>query len=246
AAARVILANIKVAEAQEKIVRYNRGKMFIKHCIKDTDTDAERELSLRDVEPKKQYYLLDRIIQRTLETKELKQEREMVHQAAKIKEKEMMLDLAGFQTLLSSLENQKNLMQEKYGVGNEITPVFTPKEIAALDARKYQTMDKKEAEQLASIITEAEKKTSVERIQDLLQGAAKELEALLPQIPKKREPENSLLNQENPIRQLQDKTQEIASQNSAAEKNIQPAQNHVKIETTERVKTPFKDKGRSR
>jgi hypothetical protein len=246
AAARVILANIKVAEAQEKIARYNRNKMFIKHCIKDTVTGAERELSLRDVEPKKQYYLLDRIIRRALETKELKQEREMVHQAAKIKEKEMMLDLAGSQTLLSSLENQKNLMQEKYGVKIEITPVFTPKEIAALDSRKYQTMDKKEAQRLAGIITEAEKKTSVERIHNLLQGAAKELEALLPQIPEKREPENSLLNQENPIRQLQDKTQEIATQNSAAEKNIQPAQNHVKIETTEREKTPFKDKGRSR
>lgn len=246
AAARVILATIKVAQAQENIARYNRSKMFIKHSIKDTETGTERALSLRDAQPKKQYYLLDRILQKALETKEQKQERKLVHQAAKIKEKEMMLDLAKSETLLSRLENQKNLMQEKYDVKIEITPVFTPKEISALDSRKYQTTDKKEAEYLSKIITEAEKKTSVERIQDLLQGAAKELEALLPQISEKREPENSLLNQENPIRQLPDKTQEIASQIGAAEKNIQPTQDHVKIETIEREKTPFKEKGRSR
>ncbi len=246
AAARVVLANLKVAEAQENIARYDRNKMFIKHSIKDTKTGAERELSLQDVAPKKHYYLLDKIIQKALETKEEKQERDLVRQAADIKEKELKLDLAACQTLLSRLENQKNSIQTKYELGKEISPVFTPKEIAALDARKYQTTDKREADQLAKIIIEAEKKTSVARIQDLLNNTAKELETLLPNLSKKLESENSPLIQKNAVRQLDDKTQEIGSQNISAENNIQPAQNYVKTEIIEREKTSFKEKGRSR
>ena len=246
AAARLILANTKVAEAQENIVRYNRNKMFIKHSIKDTKTGAEREVSLREVEPKKHFYLLDRIIQRALETKEEKLERDLVNQAATIKEKELTLDLTKSQTLLSRLENQKKSMQTKYNVGNEITPIFTPKEIAALDARKYQTADKREAERLADIITNAEKKNGVGRIQDLLNNAMKELETFFPNLSNERKPENSLLNQKNPTRQPEDKTKGIVSQNISAQNIIPPVQNQVKTETIEREKTISREKQRSR
>ena len=44
AAARVILASTKVAEAEENISHYNRNKMFIKHRLKNAETGAEREV----------------------------------------------------------------------------------------------------------------------------------------------------------------------------------------------------------
>ena len=207
--------------------------------------ERNAKLSLRDVEPKKQYYLIDRILQQVLEPKEQKRDRQLVRQAADIKEKELTFDLENNKARLSRLENQKNLMQAKYETETEISPVFTPKEIAALDTRRYQTTDKLEAERLAKIINHAEKNTSIERIGVLLNNAVKELENL-PQISPERKPENSLINQKGPIRQSNDQTKEITSQNMTAENNIQLTQNQVKTEIFEREKTPFKDKGRTR
>lgn len=245
AAARVILASTKVAEAEENISHYNRNKIFIKHRLKDAETGAGREVSLRDVEPKKHYYLIDRILQQVLEPKEQKQDRQLVRQAADIKEKELTFNLENNKARLLRLENQKNLMQAKYETDNEISPVFTPKEIAALDTRRYQTTDKLEAERLAKIINYAERNTSIERIGVLLNNAVKELENL-PQISHERNPENSLINPKDLIRQSNVHTQEIISQNISAENNNQPTKNQAKTEIFEREKTPFKDKGRTR
>lgn len=245
AAARVILATSKVAEAQENISRYNRNKIFIKHPIKDAETGAEREVSLRDVEPKKHYYLIDRILQQILEPKEQKQDRQLVRQAADIKEKELTFNLENNKARLLRLENQKNSMHAKYEIKTEISPVFTPKEIAALDTRRYQTTDKLEAERLAKIINHAEKNTSIERIGVILNNAVKEIENL-PQISPERKPENSLINLKGPIRQSNDQTKEITRQNITPENNIQLTQNQVKPPNFEREKTVSRDKGRTR
>lgn len=243
AAARSIIANSKVAEAQENIDRYNRSKMFIKHRINDTKTGAEREVSLRDVEPKKSYYLLDKILLQIFEPKEQKQERVLVRHAANNQEKELKLNLETCKIQLLHLENQKKELQTKYGSQIEIAPVFTPKEIATLDKRKYQTTDKLEAEQLSKIITEAEKRKRVERIQDLLNNASKGLETILPNISIEIEPNNSPGNQLNSIRQPNHESQEITNQNSA-EKNIQPKSHQTK--TIEPEKSILRDKGRNR
>lgn len=242
-AARVVIANTKVAEAEENINRSNRHKMFIKHRLKDAETGAEREVSLQDVEPKKPYHLLDRILLQVFESKEQKHERELVRQAANNKEKILVMDLQNNKARLSRLESQKNEFQTKTGSKSEAAPVFTPKEIAALEARKYQTTDKQEAEQLARIISEAEKNNRVGRIQDLLNNAAKELETLSPQLLNEPEPKNSPFNQNNPLRQAAIETQEIVRQDSA-DKNIQPTSNQVK--SIQYEKTTVKEKGRSR
>ncbi|HRH41586.1 MAG TPA: hypothetical protein PKY82_08085 [Pyrinomonadaceae bacterium] len=242
-AAKVVIANTKVAEAEENINRSNRHKMFIKHRLKDAETGAEREVSWRDVEPKKPYHLLDKILLQIFESKEQKHERELVRQAAKNQEKALMMDLQNNKARLSRLESQINEFQKKTGSKSEAAPVFTPKEIAALEARKYQTTDKQEAEQLARIISEAEQNNRVGRIQDLLNKAAKELETLSPQLLNEPEPKNSPFNQNNPLRQTTIETQEIASQNSL-EKNIQPTSNQVK--SIEHEKTMVKEKERSR
>jgi len=245
AAARVILATSKVAQAQENISLYQRNKMFVKHRLKDAETGAERELSLRDVEPKKQYYLIDRILRKVLEPKEQKRDRQLVRIAADIKEKELTFDLENNKTRLSHLENQKNSMHAKYETETEISPVFTPKEVAALNTRRYQTTDKSEAERLAKIINHAEKETSVERIGVLLNNAVKELENL-PHLSNERKSESSLINPKGSIRQLNVHTQEIVSQNISVENNNQPTQTGVKTEIFEREKTVLRDKGRTR
>lgn len=246
AAARSLMANLKIAEAEENIDRYNRDKMFIKYRIKDPKTGMTREVSLRDTQPKKHYYLLDTILQKVLETKEQKKSRDLVRQAAKIKEKELAVNLETCQTQFSRIEKQKTQIQTKYGIKEELSPVFTPKEIAALDARKYQTTDKQEAKQLAKIITEAEKNNRVGRVQDLLNNAAKELETQIPHLSNKLEQANSPLNPKNPSLEPTIKTQETASQIALAEKIFPPARNPVKTETIEPEKTILKEKGRSR
>lgn len=245
AAARVILATSKVAEAEENISRYNQNRIFIKHPIKDAETDAEREVSLRDVEPKKPYYLLDRFLLQVFEPKEQKRERQLVKIAADIKEKELTFDLENNKTRLTCLEKQKNLIEAKYKTENETSPVFTPKEIAALNTRSYQTTDKLEAERLATIINRAEKNTGVERIGVLLNNAVKELENL-PHLSNERKPENSLINQKSPIRQSNDHTQENTSQNISVENTFQPPQNQVKTQNFDREKMVSRDKGRTR
>ncbi len=242
-AARVVIASIKVTEAQENIDRFNRHKMFIKHRVKDAETGAEQMVSLRDVDAKKPYHLLDRILLQVFEAKEQKHERELVRQAANNKEKELTMDLESSKARLSRFENQKNELQVKYSSKIETAPVFTPKEIAALESRKYQTKDKQEAEHLARIITEAEKNNRVERVQDLLNNTAKELESLSPHLSNEREPENSPYNQKNPLRQATIENREIASQHSV-EKNIQPTS--IQSKTIENEKTIGKEKGRSR
>lgn len=246
AAARSLIANTKIAEAEENIARYNRNKIFIKHRIKDDKTGAEREVSLRDIEPKEPYYLLDKFFLRAFESKEQKRERRLVYQAANNKVKELKSDLEDSQQRLSRLETQKNLLQTKYEIPKKITPVFTPKEIAALDARKYQTTEKHEAEHLAKIISEAEKNNGVERIQYLLKNAAKELEINIPHLSNEREPKISPLNEKIFVSQTNDKFQEFASPNSATEKNTPPVQNQISNETIERNKTISREKGRSR
>jgi hypothetical protein len=245
AAARVILAASKFAEAQKNISLYNRNKIFIKHRLKDAETGAERELSLRDALPKKQYYLIDRILQQVLEPKEQKRDRQLVQIAADIREKELTIDLENHKTRLTRLENQKNLMQAKYETETEILPVFTPKEIATLDTRRYQTTDKSEAERLAKIINHAEKNTNIERIGVILNNAVKELENL-PHLSHERKSENFLINQKNPIRQSNDQTKEITSQNKRAENNNPSVQLQAKTEIFEREKTISRDKGRTR
>lgn len=245
AAARVILAASKVAEAQKNISLYNRNKMFIKHRLKDGETGAERELSIRDAQPKKQYYLIDRILQQVLEPKEQKRDRQLVQIAADIKEKKLTIDLENNKTRLSRLENQKNLMQAKYETETEISPVFTPKEIATLDTRRYQTTDKLEAERLTKIINHAEKNTNIERIAGLLNNAVKELENL-PQISNERNPENSLINQKSPIAQSTNQTKEITSQKNQAENNNPSVQNQAKTQNFEREKMISRDQGRTR
>lgn len=246
AAARVILATSKVAEAQGNISRYNQNKLFIKHRIKDAGTGAERELSLRDVEPKKPYYLLDRFLLQVFEAKEQKRDRQLVQIAADIKEKELTIDLEHNKTRLSRLENQKNLMQAKYETETEISPVFTPKEIATLDTRRYQTTDKLEAERLAKIINHAEKNTSIEKIGVILNNTAKELENLFSHLSNERKPEISPLSQENALRQSKDKIQEISNKNISAENTFQPTPNQVKTQNFDREKMVSRDKGRTR
>jgi hypothetical protein len=86
------------------------------------------------------------------------------------------------------LENQKSRLLEKYsGVPEEIHPIFTPKEIAALDIRAARTVDKSEANRLEKIVDDAEKESRVERIQDLLASTSKKIQILAPDLPQSYE-----------------------------------------------------------
>ena len=246
AEARIVLAQAKANQVEENLDKYNRGKLFIKHRIKDAKTGAERKLSLFDVEPRQSYYLLDSILERAFETKEQKTRRDVVWKAAQDKEKELTQNLKDAQNRVLRLENQKTAFFGKYSALGEIQPIFTPKEIAALDAWKSQTSNKFEAERLEKIIKEAEKKNSVERLQTLLERAAKELEILVPSLTKIQQSEISQKNESIERQQAIGESREISIQSAVLETTPGANGKSTEIEIVNHEKTAVKEKGRIR
>ena len=247
AEARSLIARTNTTEAQENLDRYNRDKLFVKHRITDPKTGAERELTLRDVEPKKHYYLLDRVLEKALELQELKNLRDAVHQAALNKEKELTKNLKDAQHRVLRLENQKTMMLEKYSAApGEIQPIFTPKEIAALDIRAARTLDKSEADRLEKIVGVAEKNNTVARIQDLLDRTAKEFQLLTPSLTKKTELKISHENDSIEQRQAIGQSREISVRSANSETSLSASHNNAGAETIEHEKAVVKEKGRIR
>ena len=247
AEARSLIARTNTTEAQENLDRYNRDKLFVKHRITDPKTGAERELTLRDVEPKKHYYLLDRVLEKALESQELKNLRDAVHQAALNKEKELTKNLKDAQHRVLRLENQKTMMLEKYSAApGEIQPIFTPKEIAALDIRAARTLDKSEADRLEKIVDVAEKNNTVARIQDLLDRTAKEFQLLTPSLTKKTESKISHENDSIEQRQAIGQSREISVRSANSETSLSASHNNAGAETIEHEKAVVKEKARIR
>ena len=244
AAARSVIAQTKAIEAQENLDRYRREKFFVKHRIKDPKTGAESEVSLRDVEPRKHYYLLDSILEKALESKEQKNLRDAVRQAAEKKEKELAQNFGNARERTERLENQKSRLLEKYSaVPEEIQPIFTPKEIAALDIRAARTLEKSEANRLEKILNDAEKDSRVERIQDLLAGAAKKIQILAPGLTQSYESKIVQKNDSMGEPQTNNQSREISNYTVAYDANFRIEGKSV--ETTHE-KITVKEKGRIR
>lgn len=239
--AKIILARTNVILAKENLEKYNREKPFFKHRIIDKKTGARREVSLRDVESRKHYYLIDSILERAFESKQRKELRKIVHQAAQKQEKELTKKLTDNQNRSLRLENQKARLREKYTGVPETLPIFTPKEIAALDMRAARTLDKSEAERIEKIISDVEKKGSVERLPNLLEAAAKELEILAPGLTKNLESKISRRNETTERQPTIDESQEINTQNITSDTNNRRDDKHAKTE-----KETFREKGRTR
>lgn len=244
AAARSVIAQTKAIEAQENLDRYGREKFFAKHRIKDVKTGVELEISLRDVEPRKHYYLLDSILERALESKERKNLRESVRQAALSREKELSQNLNDAQSRVERLENQKSRTLEQYSaVQAEVRPIFTPKEIAALDVRAARTIEKSEANRLEKIVSDAEKDSRVERIQDLLASAAKSIQLLAPDLARVNELKIGEENGSARERQTKNQSQEVT--NRFADSTTSLRANHKSAEHTQE-KITVREKGRTR
>ena len=245
AAARSIIAEIKAIEARENLDRYRRERLRVKHRIKDPKTGAESEVSLRDVEPRKHYYLLDSILEKALESKEQKNLRDSVRQAAEKKEKELAQNLNAAQNRFERLENQKSGLLKKYSaVSTEVHPIFTPKEIAALDIRAARTIDKSEGNRLEKIVNDAEKDCRVERIQDLLAAAAKKIQILAPDLTQSYESKIVQKNDSKGERQTNNQSREISNL-SVASDAVSLRINDKSAETTHE-KITVKEKGRTR
>jgi hypothetical protein len=247
AEARSIIARTKAIEAQENLDRYNREKSFVKHRILDSKTGAEREVCLRDVEQRKHYYLLDSILEKALESKDRKNLRDTVRQAAAKQEKELTQNLTVSRERAQRLENQKTQMLEKYSAASpEIQTIFTPKEIAALDIRAARTLDKSEADRLEKIVDVAEKNNTVARIQDLLDRTAKEFQLLTPSLTKKTESKISHENDSIEQRQAIGQSREISVRSANSETSLSASHNNARAETIEHEKAVVKEKGRIR
>lgn len=245
AAARLIIAEAKAIEARENFDRSEREKPFVKHRIKDRTTGAEIELSLRDVEPRKHYYLLDRVLEKTLEPKKQKTRRDAVRQAAEKQEKEFDQNLKDAQNRVERLENQKDAMLEKFSaLRGEIQPIFTPKEIAALDVRAARRLDKAEAVRLEKIVSDAEKDNRIERIQDLLGTAAKELQIHAVNLTQNQEPQLTPENNSRNDGKIIGHAQEVTL--GGASSGTENFRAHDKSAEKTHEKTAVREKGRAR
>jgi hypothetical protein len=244
AAARSVIAQTKAIEAQENLDRYMREKFFINHRIVDAKTGAPREFSLTDVEPRKHYYLLDSILEKAFELKEQKNLRDVVQQAAQKKERELAQNFSVAQNRASRLENQKSRLLEKYSASlEEVKPIFTPKEIAALDIRAARTIDKSEANRLEKIVREAEKDSRVERIQDLLSEAARKIQILAPNLTQSYESKIVQKNDSENERQTNNHRRETSNHSVASDASLRI--NERSAETTHETMT-VKEKSRTR
>lgn len=245
AAARQIIAEAKAIEARENLDRNAREKPFVKHLISDPKTGAEIELSLRDVESRKHYYLLDTMLEKALESKGQKTRRDAVHRVAEKQEKELEQKFKDSQNRAERLENQKAAMLEKFsGATTEVQPIFTPKEIAALDIRAARTLDKAEAIRLEKIVGDAKKNNRVERIQDLLGTAAKELQIHAVNLTQKQESQISPENDSQQTKQTIGHTPEFTIGSAASGTENFQANDQSAEKTHE--KTATKEKGRTR
>ena len=244
AAARSVIAQTKAIEAQENLNRYMREKFFINHRIVDAKTGAESEVSLTDVEPRKHYYLLDTILEKAFESKEQKNLRDVVQQAAQKKEKELAQNFSVAQNRASRLENQKSRLLEKYSASpEEVQPIFTPKEIAALDIRAARTIEKREANRLEKIVNDAEKDSRVERIQDLLAEAAKKIQILAPDLAQSYESKIAQKNDSINERQTNNHRRETSNYSVASDASLRISD---KSAETTHEKITVKEKGRTR
>ena len=246
AEARSILARIKVSQAEENLSVYERDKPFIKHRIEDAKTGRMREFSLRDVEPRKHYYLLDSILEKAFESKEQKIQREAVRQAANAKEKELKQNLKASKASASRLENQKTAMLERSAGAPLVLPILTPKETAALDAWRDRTLDKSEADRIGKIIAEAETDNRVGRLHEFLEKTAKELEAIAPNLTNKHESEFSRENDTTGGQRAVVKKQEIASKSAVLDATERAVSKSVESEAAAREKHAAREKGRTR
>jgi hypothetical protein len=246
AEARVILARTKAGHAEEDLARDSRDKSFVKHRIKDPKTGVKREVSLHDVEPRNHYYLLDRILEKAFATKEQKIQRDAVRQAAREKEKKLTQNLKDAQNRCLRLENQKKAMREKFSAEGEFQPIFTPKEIAVLEARSAQTSDKSEAERLEKIVNDAEKNNRVERLQNLLECAAKQLQIPPPSLTKIHESIVAGRNDSTEHQPTIGEGREISTRNEVSETSLHARGKSTEIGTVKQEKTAVKEKGRTR
>lgn len=246
AEARSLLAQTKIGQAAENLAKFERDKKFIKHQIKDPKTGAARELSLIETEPRKHYYLIDNLLEKALEAKERKTEREAVREASQMKGQELEQNLKSATNFAERLENQKQAMLEKYTEGQKILPIFTPKEIAALDIRATQTANKSEAERLEKIINDAEKNGRVGRIHDWLEAAAKKLEILDPTLVKTQGLEISQKGDFLGERQITEINWEIKTQKMSVETAVRADGKSTEVELLSRENAVVKEKGRSR
>jgi hypothetical protein len=189
--------------------------------------------------------LLDSILDKALESKEQKNLRVSVRQAAEKRENELSQNLNVAKNRTERLENQKSRLLEKYsGVPEEIHPIFTPKEIAALDIRTARTIEKSEANRLEKIVNDAEKDSRVERIQDLLASTAKKIQILAPDFAQSYGSKIVQKNDSTGERQTNNQSREISNR-SVASDAVSLRINDKSAETNhERI--TVKEKGRTR
>ncbi len=109
-----------------------------------------------------------------------------------------------------------------------------------------RTTNKSEADRFEKIIRDSEKNNNVGRIQDLLEGAAKELQIIVPNLTKEQESKISQQNDSTDGRQPAGKSQEISNQNAISEASVRASHQHIKAEIVETEKTTVKEKGRTR
>jgi len=179
AVAREIMCETETARAKEELTVFKKNKIFQKFEVADTKTGETRFVSLKEVEFNQRGSILDQTLEYFTENREKRRTRRELEKTVKAKESELKENLKSSRELLKAAAGETADYKQKsfFGaVSYTVAPVFTPKELVALEIRIKQTENKSEAKNLQKIFDSADF-SAAKNLSAILASVARENDA---------------------------------------------------------------------
>lgn len=179
AVAREIMCEAETARAKEELALFKKNKIFQKFEVADAKTGETRFVSLKEVEFNQRGSILDQTLEYFTETSEKRRTRRELEKTVKAKESEIKENLKSSRELLKAAAGETVDYKQKsfFGaVSYTVAPVFTPKELVALEIRIKQTENKSEAKNLQKIFDSADF-SAAKNLSAILASVARENDA---------------------------------------------------------------------
>lgn len=202
------MCEIEVARAKEELALFQKNKSFQKFEITDEKTGAAKFVSLKDVELNSRGSILDQTLEYFMESRDRRRTRHQLEKIVKEKELELKENLKSAQRLLKVVGEETRDYKTKsfFGAVNYLhAPVFTPKELIAIELRIQRTGEKSEAAKLQKLLVSFD------------HSKAKNLPAILASFAEQKE--FSKTTEQQPIKD-QPAAQSVAKNEAKAETNL--------------------------
>lgn len=159
AVAREIMCEAEAARAKEELALFQKNKNFQKFEVVNEKTNEAKFVCLKEVEFDSRGSILDQTLEYFIENREKRRTRHKIEKQVKEKTVELKENLKAAQSLfrVAAAETGDYKQKSFFGaVKYTRAPVFTPKELIALELRTKQTENKSEAVKLQKILASAD------------------------------------------------------------------------------------------